>query len=46
MLVLISWSGKYDMHTGAPAKFLAKLNRDRARVLRQFRAELSGEYEL
>ncbi|HJU75183.1 MAG TPA: helix-turn-helix domain-containing protein [Gemmatimonadaceae bacterium] len=46
MLELIAWSGKHDRFTGAPKGFLTRIQKDRGRVMAEFRSRLSQEYEI
>ena len=46
MLELVAWSAKHDKRTAAPRAFVARINKDRARVLEELTERLRATYGL
>jgi DNA-binding HxlR family transcriptional regulator len=40
LLEIAAWSSKYDPDTGAPPAFIARIHKDRARLIKELRAAL------
>lgn len=46
MLELVSWSAKYDRRTAAPREFVARIRKDRRRVIAELQEGLRRRYAL